>query len=82
MRPAEYSGEEEWRTDSAKVIYAIIFLYHFMFCAIEILVECKYENWVRDKWPVFLVVTVYLVIYLCHNWVYVPGRDTSARTER
>ena len=80
MRPAEYTGLEEWRTDGAKVIYGVLFLYHFMFCTIEFLVEWKYEKWVRDKWPILLVITVFLVIYLCQNWVYVPSRDTSALT--
>ena len=82
MRPAEYTGVEEWRTDSAKVIYTVLFLYHLMFSTIEMLVEWRYDKWVRSQWTILLVITVYLVIYLCQNWVYVPGRDLSALTPR
>ena len=49
------------------MIYAVLCIYHLGFCVIEFLAEWKfmYEKMIRDKWPIFLVITVYLVIYLC-----------------
>ena len=80
VRPPEYPTEA--RTNEAKLVYGFLIVYHFVFALIKFLLEGLAPKYFRNKTALIMICAISLLIYLCHNWLYLPGAPRPVLTRR
>ena len=82
VRPPEYPGNEEM-TSKAKWVYGGLICIHLLLAVVRFC-SMFVTNKLRDKQSIFMLLSVFVITYLCQNWVYFGALefDSTISTSR
>lgn len=79
VRPPEYPGNEEM-TSKAKWVYGGLICFHLLLAVVRFC-SMFVTNKLRDKQSIFMLLSVFVITYLCQNWVYFGALEFDSSTK-
>ncbi len=79
VRPPVYEGDEE-KTNHAKILYGVLIGYHLIMAVVRYL-SLFVTKKLRSKMTLFMMFSVFLISFICQNWVYVADLTPMTRTQ-
>lgn len=79
VRPPVYEGDED-KTFHAKILYGVLIGYHLIMAVVRY-VSLFVTKKLRSKMTFFMMFSVFLISFICQNWVYVADLKPMTRTQ-